>query len=298
MSKRFKAKRRSKHHFRNIFIFLIIIYISFNLFYQLIYNLYLSKLTNQEIINHIINNAKNNPNTFLKKVIEPKVIITNNFSLKEQKDESINVSKEENNTIYIYSTHETEAYNDSYFEIYNIKPTVKTVSYILEDYLKDLGISSVVEKRSISDILKAHNWSYKYSYEATKELILDNINTHNYRLIIDLHRDSSSLEKTRLTYNNKNYAKILFVVGGEHPNYTFNYELANTLNEIVKETIPGLSRGISLKSGEGVNGVYNQDINKNMVLIEVGGQYNEIEEVNNTIEVLSRVILKYLERTQ
>ena len=44
-----------------------------------------------------------------------------------------------------------------------------------------------------------------------------------------------------------------------------------------------------------MNGVYNQDLSPKSILIELGGQYNEIEELNNTIKVLAKVILKYIE---
>ena len=44
-----------------------------------------------------------------------------------------------------------------------------------------------------------------------------------------------------------------------------------------------------------MNGIYNQNLSPNSVLIEVGGQYNTIEQVNNTMPILANAILKYLE---
>ena len=81
----------------------------------------------------------------------------------------------------------------------------------------------------------------------------------------------------------------------EHENHNENYQLAEKLNEILEKEINSVSRGISKKSGLGVNGVYNQDLSTKSVLLELGGQYNEIEELNNTLKVLSKVILKYIE---
>ena len=69
--------------------------------------------------------------------------------------------------------------------------------------------------------------------------------------------------------DNKSYAKLLFIVGQEHDNYKENLELANTLNNLVKEKYPSLTRGVMLKSGENVNGKYNQDLSNKMILIEV-----------------------------
>lgn len=299
MAKRFKSKRTKKPKIIKIIIIIIIIYISFNLIYNLIYNLYLSNLSNEEIIEHIINNSKNHKTTngLLLKYQNPQIILSDVFTFKE-KNSTVPVDNVINETplVYIYNTHENEGYEDKYLEVYNIKPNVKMMSYILKDYLNDLGINVIVEEKSVTEVLKKNNLSYKYSYDASKELIVPVLNSNkDLRLIIDLHRDSSPLSKTLLTSNNTNYAKVLFVVGKEHDNYEKNYELAQTLKDLLETEVPNITRGISLKQGAGVNGIYNQDLNINSVLIELGGQYNEIEELNNTIKVLSKVILKYLE---
>ena len=70
---------------------------------------------------------------------------------------------------------------------------------------------------------------------------------------------------------------------------------ATLLNNNLTAQIPDISRGIIKKSGPGVNGIYNQNLSPNSVLIEVGGQYNTIEQVNNTMPILANAILKYLE---
>ena len=75
--------------------------------------------------------------------------INNNIALsniKEPKEKNI-VKKDSTKTtkhlttepiIYIYNTHQTEEYKTN---TYNITPTVETVSSILKEELKDLGIS-------------------------------------------------------------------------------------------------------------------------------------------------------------
>ena len=55
-----------------------------------------------------------------------------------------------------------------------------------------------------------------------------------------------------------------------------------------------MSRGIYLKEGVGVNGIYNQDFSPNTILIELGGQDNTIEEVTNTINILSKILFELL----
>lgn len=300
MRKRFKTRKKDKYYLIKKISILFIIYISFNLIYNLLYNLYLSKLSNEKIITHIINNTKNNKtsNSLLDKYKNPETILSEYFTINELKGNTLEVSNKltDQKQVYIYCTHETESYKDKYLEVYNIVPSVKTMSYILKDYLIDLGVNTIVEDKSITKVLKDNNWSYKYSYEASKKVIEPTIkNNKDLKLIIDLHRDSSPLEKTLLNINDTNYAKILFVVGTEHQNYEKNYQVSKTLNDLLNNEVNSITRGITKKSGKGVNGIYNQDLNENIVLIELGGQYNEIEELNNTLKVLAKVILKYIE---
>ena len=71
-------------------------------------------------------------------------------------------------------------------------------------------------------------------------------------------------------------------------------EIAERINNISNKYYPGLSKGILKKEGEGVDGIYNQDVDKNCILIEIGGVDNTIEEVYNTLEVLSNVLTKFV----
>ena len=43
-----------------------------------------------------------------------------------------------------------------------------------------------------------------------------------------------------------------------------------------------------------MDGIYNQDVDKNCISIEIGGVDNTIEEVYNTLEVLSNVLTKFV----
>lgn len=168
-------------------------------------------------------------------------------------------------------------------------------SYILRESLNDLGVPSLVETNDISEILKVNQWQYKYSYAASKILVKDAINKNpDLKYFIDLHRDSMSHEITTTTIDGKEYAKILFVIGKDHPGYEENLKFATNLNETIKNTYPTLTRGISIKSGSGVNGIYNQDLSPHTILIELGGQYNNITEVNNTIEILAKILADHV----
>lgn len=210
-----------------------------------------------------------------------------NISLekKETKQEETKEIKEQivqNKKVYIYNTHQTENYSDS--------KTVKDASYMLKEHLSKLNIDTTVEEGNISEFLTINNWNYDYSYLASKYFIEENIKNNNYDLIIDLHRDSIDYTNSVTNIEGKNYARILFVVGKENPNYEKNLALMQQLNDMITNKYPTLTRGVIQKEGYGVNGIYNQDINDKIILLEVGGYQNNSEEVNNTLEIIANII--------
>lgn len=204
-----------------------------------------------------------------------------------------------NPIVYIYNSHQLEAYNMEYLYDYSVKPNVLIASYILKEKLYDRGIPSIVETNNIKKYLNDNNLKYNYSYVASRhfiELMLKKEKTIKY--LIDIHRDSAKKNKTFIKIKDKNYARIMFVVGLDHKNYQPNLKLATDLNNMVENAYPGISRGISKKTGKGVNGIYNQDMSPNSMLIEVGGVDNTIEEVNNTMDIISEVLSKYIKEKE
>lgn len=238
------------------------------------------------------------------KINEDKLIyLTYTYLGKAQKKENNEkiVFKETENTnqrsptVYIYNTHQTESYLYDKVNNYNLDYNVMFASYILKEYLAKYNIISFVESTSIKNVLNENNLIYKDSYKASRILLEQSIvNYPNLKYFIDLHRDSSVYEKTTCLIDNKSYAKILFVLGLENKNYLENEKMINSLNERLIKVNSCLSRGITKKSGEGVDGVYNQDFSSNAILIEVGGQYNTITEVNNTLEIFAKVLADYI----
>lgn len=197
--------------------------------------------------------------------------------------------------VYLYNTHQLEEYKQENQESYNVIPNVMMLSYIVREKLNDKGIPTIVEENDVSAFLQANNWSYASSYKVTK-LLMEDAKTKNPTLkyFIDLHRDSVSKSISTATINGKNYAKILFIIGLENPNYQENLTVTTTINNMLEEKYPGITRGIYKKEGKGVNGVYNQDFDKNTILFEVGGPENTIEEVLNTADAISTVLAEYI----
>lgn len=286
MKKRFKGK----HRFRKLKVlsFILVGLASFSVTINVLRKKVTQELDPSNYIDYLLKTGFNNQ---ISKSILKSPLDIENISLVNNEEEV----KSNEPLIYIYNTHDEEAYYNSYLNPYNIVPDVKLASYYFQERLKDLGIESVVEKRKIKDVLDKNGWNYRYSYNASR-VYLEEVSKNNPSIeyFIDLHRDSVGKDKTTTTINGKSYARVMFLVGLEHENYQKNLDLATRLNELISQFDSTLSRGIYQKEGPGVNGIYNQDFSSKAILIEVGGQYNTIEEVANTIEVIARVLKDYL----
>ena len=286
MKKRFKRK----HKFRKLKVlsFILVGLASFSVTINVLRKKVTQELDPSNYIDYLLKTGFNNQ---ISKSILKSPLDIENISLVNNEEEV----KSNEPLIYIYNTHDEEAYYNSYLNPYNIVPDVKLASYYFQERLKDLGIESVVEKRKIKDVLEENGWNYRYSYNASR-VYLEEVSKNNpsIKYFIDLHRDSVGKDKTTTTINGKSYARVMFLVGLEHENYQKNLDLATRLNELISQFDSTLSRGIYQKEGPGVNGIYNQDFSSKAILIEVGGQYNTIEEVANTIEVIARVLKDYL----
>ena len=200
--------------------------------------------------------------------------------------------------IYLYNSHQLENYSNDNLEIYGITPNVQMFSYILREKMNDKGIETIVEDANMTSILEANGWNYSYSYQASRKELLTKIKKYpSLKYFIDIHRDSVPRSMSTVNINNKNYARVLFVIGQDYSNWETNYRLASALNSIIVNNYSNLSRGIIKKTGKYVNGVYNQDVNSNVILIEVGGQENTVEEVYNTSVALADVLEKYIKGT-
>jgi len=167
-----------------------------------------------------------------------------------------------------------------------------TVMRVGEELAKTLygkhGIS-VVQSREFPDA-GGRGASYSRSAPVVRGLLAK---YPSARLVIDLHRDAAQRSATTITIKGRQVARIMFVVGSDHvfphPRWRENYALAVKLNQIIEEKFPGLSRGVMIKDYQ-----YNQQISPDMLLIEVGGVQNTLEEELATAGLLAEAIARLL----
>ncbi|MCD8511963.1 MAG: stage II sporulation protein P [Bacillus sp. (in: Bacteria)] len=159
--------------------------------------------------------------------------------------------------------------------------------------LAKYGIGAVVDTSDIGAKLNNRGWLYRDSYRMAREVLKGNIEEHGeFEFYFDLHRDSLRRERTTVEINGEKYARLLFVLGGKNPNSEKNEDLMKELHKRVEENFPGLSRGVFEPRGN-VNGIYNQDLSPNSILIEFGGVDNSLEEVYRTVEVFAEIFSEF-----
>ena len=294
-------KRKKKFRFLNYLLFVILLFMIINfilkdikldsntkfidqLFYQSNSHI-VSKVDNNlfsEFINTINNIQLSNPITILDKVFtyEKEPDVTQAFAY-------IQNNVVDNPRVYIYSTHPNEGYLGEKVEGYELDNTVILASILLQEKLNEKGIGTIVEERSASQYIKEHNLNYDQSYQATRVFLKNQLENNDFDLIIDLHRDAVPKSTTTTVIDNQSYAKIMFVA---NVNYKENIALANELNSIINNKYPTLSRGIYNKYVDN----FNQDLDSNVILLELGGNYNKMEEVLPTIDALANSIEELL----
>lgn len=160
--------------------------------------------------------------------------------------------------------------------------------------LEKSGIGVEVDKNDIGDMLSKRGWEYGQSYDASREIVKEAMGTNDdLEFYFDLHRDGQKRKITTVTINGVEYARTMFVIGANHPNYEKNLQIATKLNDMMDSKYPGLSRGVIQNSGAGTNGRYNQDLSANSILIEFGGVENTLEEAYRTTKAFAEVFSEY-----
>lgn len=284
MKKIFKSKTNKKNRLKKIVVLLIISFFSAYFLSKLkfFHNEKFIELLKITSMNEIIETKNSLKGEYL---INVGLSTFNEIKFDKEVFKQEENKKDNINKIYIYNTHQTEEYKT--IENYNLTPTVHTASYILKDMLSDYGIGVIVEDSDLKTDLNNMGYTYRQAYKVSRSW-LEKLNNPNLSLYIDLHRDSINYKLSNITVDGKDYAKIMFVVGTNY-DYQDNMNVANNLVQEIEKINKSISRGVFTRFS-----VYNQDYNKNCVLIEVGGPESTYESVSNSLSVLANAINNYL----
>jgi len=198
--------------------------------------------------------------------------------------------------VFLHNSHNRESFlphlpeetnaNQAHHEEVNITKVSERIAQKLESN----GIGTKVDDTDIMNILHEKGWSYHQSYTAARPIVEDALaNNKDIQYAFDIHRDSLPRDKTVAKINDIEHATVLFIIGAENKQYEKNLALATDIHYKLEEKYPGLSKGIITKEGPNSNGVYNQDLLENSILMEVGGYENTLEEMYRTADIIAEV---------
>lgn len=205
--------------------------------------------------------------------------------------------------LFVY-THSHETYKpflknaNGSVEVYDDQTNLFSMKTTMEDYFRLNGLNAKTLDVDVMSLNKQNGLMINASYDTVRPYIKNELAKNDYDLILDIHRDSLKGDRTTVDHKDVGYAKIAFVIGAENPNYKTNLSYANAISQSLNKIIPNISRGIIEKQGKGVDGVYNQDLADNLLLIEVGGIDNTEDEVYRTMAVLAQAISKAYIKTE
>lgn len=195
--------------------------------------------------------------------------------------------------VFIYHSHNRESW------LPELKPGTKDpndarinvtlVGKRLAEQLEEKGVGAAHSSKDYASSVQSYNWnlSYKYSQKTVQQAMAD---YRDLQYFIDIHRDSQRRSKTTATIKGVDYAQVYFIIGHKNPNWKRNEEFAGKIHERLEQNYPGLSRGIWGKTAANGNGEYNQSLDPDSVLIEIGGIENTLEECYRTADALAEVI--------
>lgn len=300
MKNRFVTKKRVKGVFLRFSLWTLIVALSLVITFNILLKTSFDGLIGDDLIeNNLFSVGTNQKKLLSFDLLNPRALFQYGLNYKIDYEPPITlkelemINKHENPKeprIYLYSSHDTEEYDSTLNDVYNIKYNVTIASYILSERLKDLGIDAYVEKESMVDYLRNNGLNYNYSYYASAYYIEKRLKEYpSIEVIIDLHRDAIPHSASVAYIDGKPCAKVIFIVAIEYDGYEKNVALAEKVNSYIPKE---LSRGLSKGNGYGANGVFNQNMNDKSLLIEIGGHENTIEEVANTLEYVAKALFE------
>ncbi|ASS96159.1 stage II sporulation protein P [Peribacillus simplex] len=202
--------------------------------------------------------------------------------------------------VEIYHSHNRESYLPYLKGVtnpdlaYHSKINITKLGERMVEDLADKGIGSSLDKTDIMGNLNNKGLNYAKSYQESRRSVQTALaNNKDLEYLIDIHRDSKRKKHTTITIKGKEYAKIAFVIGGNNPNFEKNAALANKIHKALEKKYPGISRGVMKQGGSSHNGIYNQDLSGNAMLIEIGGVDNTFEEMYLTVDAFTDVFSEF-----
>lgn len=191
--------------------------------------------------------------------------------------------------VLIYHTHATESYLPASAGNYHTtkeKNTVREAGMVLENTLEEAGIG-VVHDKTLHDN-PSYDQSYSRSFETVKALLKQ---YPSIECIVDLHRDATAgdVKGPVETVDGKTVAAYSYVLSNTSPTYEDNQMFLHELNSVAQSDYGGYTGRILERPYW-----YNQELLGKSVLVEMGNNRNNIQDVLACAEVFGEILAKAL----
>lgn len=184
--------------------------------------------------------------------------------------------------IAIYHTHTSEDYvpTSGKSHTYDREAGIVAVGRELVQKLEEKHGIRCVHDTSVHDA-DVFREAYLRSSKTVSKLIKEN---PQLEVILDIHRDAPTNDNTKsrsittAEIDSKQVGRIYLIVGTDrlglpHPKWQENHAFAMELQRQLEALYPGLSRGIKIDTAR-----FNQHLHSRLLLIEIGGEQNTLEE--------------------
>lgn len=195
--------------------------------------------------------------------------------------------------ILVYHTHATESYLLSKEEDYRSSDkryNMINIGSIMATVLEANGHN--VEHVETYHDLPSYSQSYSRSYNT---ILRKKEESDNLKILLDIHRDAiadnspniqSVKEKSKITVGGKDVATFSLVVGPDSPNKDQVLSFAKYIKAVSDTLYPDLCTGIIIKP----MGKYNQHLSNYSALVEIGYNFNTLEEATEGAKLVAEVI--------
>lgn len=207
--------------------------------------------------------------------------------------------------ILLYHTHGTEAYilgESTQHHTTDRRHNVTTIGERMAQVLHEKGHK--VEHVATYHDIPSYNKSYSRSLNTITQKLEQN---SNLKILLDIHRDGYDpedpkviknmkklLSKTKVQINGKDAATFYFVIGPDSPNKDEVLNFAKYFKAVSDAMYPGLCTGILIKP----TGKYNQFLSDYSALIELGSNFNTMDEAMETAKLVADILSLVIENIQ
>lgn len=198
--------------------------------------------------------------------------------------------------ILLYNTHTSESYANSEGFQFSYTGTARTTdaNYNMLCVAKELSKNLNAKGFECIQDTTPHDYgAYTNAYTRSRATITSQLEKNgSFGIVMDVHRDAVADLNFRPVTQVKGIqvAQLMFVMGvgtdtTKNPHYEENLKLVLQLQKLADQIYPGLFRPMMIR-----NSVYNQDLNKYSLLVEVGATGNTIEEVKLSMRCLTNLL--------